>query len=85
MLTGHRQKHSGDFRIVTDVFVDCLAYIVPQRNFVFCLAGNFARVTAETATSVNKPAKFFAIIGCLDQVFPNSFRLEQVFTNFVVW
>ena len=78
MLTGHRQKQTGDFRIRTVVLVERLPNVVTQRHIVFRFAADFASVAAKATASINEPAVVLAVFRLLHAVLPEFFWLEKL-------
>ena len=78
VLAGHRQKHTGHFGVFANVFVKCLADVVPQRHIIFRFAGNLATMAAEAAPRVDEPTVCLAIVRGLHALLPVLFRLEQI-------
>jgi hypothetical protein len=76
MLARHRQEHPRDFWILANVFVEGLPNEVAERNVVLRLASNFASVTTEAPTSIDKPTISLAIVGRLYAVLPTFLGLK---------
>ena len=78
MLTRHWQKQSSDFGVRAFVLIESLANVISQRHIIFGFAADFTRMATEPASSVNKPAKLFAVVGSLNPVLPEIFRLKTL-------
>ena len=81
MLTRHREKHSGNFGILTNILVERLANVVSERNVIFGLATDFTTMTAKAPSRIYEPAVPDSIVRGLHSFAPVLLRLKLVVVN----
>jgi len=79
VLASHRQEHTSDVRIFSDIFVERLPDELAERQVILRLAAHLEGVTDKAAARIDEPPVLLSILGRSHPIAPEGFGLELRF------